>query len=75
MRGIDGWGGVSFLCEREGDPCRVSVTTMWEDEAALRKFSGDNLTLAVVPDFMAPFFVEYDAEATLHTELLVETKQ
>ena len=73
MRAIDGWRGVSFLCEQTGDPCRVSVTTMWKDEAALRNFSGDNLTRAVVPDFMARFFVEYDADATLHTELFLET--
>jgi len=74
MHGIDGWQGVSFLAARDGDPCRVSVTTLWRDEDALRAFAGENLTQAVVPDFMAGFFVDYDADATLHSEIFVETK-
>ena len=73
MRGVDGWQGISCLAARDGDPCRVSVTTKWKDEAALRAFAGDSLTLAVMPKFMAPFFVDYDAHATLHTEIFVET--
>jgi len=68
MRAIEGWLGILVHYSQDGDPCQLTVTTQWKDITALRKFSGDNMIQAVVPDFMEHFFVEYDPVATLHSE-------
>jgi len=75
MAGVEGFLGVTFLAERSGDPCRVTVLTKWEDESALRRYAGEDYAKTVMPDFMAPFFTEYDAEATFHDEVFSEAKQ
>jgi len=42
---------------------------------AVRRSAGAAPARRVMPDFMAPFFTDYDAEASFHDELLVEAKQ
>lgn len=72
MRGVEGFRGISVLTSREGDPCRMTVMTAWDGMEAIRRFAGDRPETAVIPDFMAPFFREFDAEATFHDEILLE---
>lgn len=73
VRAVPGFQDVTFLAEREGDPCRVTVLMTWDDMDAIRAFAGDDPGKTVLPDFMAPFFPEYDARATFHDRVLVET--
>jgi len=74
MRAVQGFRSVTFLAERDADPCRVCVLTRWDDMDAVRRFAGDAPARTVLPDFMARFFTEHDAEATFHDEVLVEAK-
>ncbi len=74
MRAVEGFRDVTFLAEREADPCRVTVLTTWDDLDAVRRYAGTDPARTVMPDFMAPFFPDYDAQATFHDQVLVETK-
>ena len=72
VRNVDGFRGVTFLAERERDPCRVSVLTTWDDMGAVTRFAGQEPARAVVPEFMTRFFIESDPEAPFHDVLLQE---
>jgi len=71
MRGVAGFCSISIQAERETDPCRVTVQTTWESMDAARAYAGDEPAKAVVPEFMAGFLLEYDAEASFHDELML----
>ena len=73
MKAVEGWLGISIDAARTDDPCAVTVTTRWKDEAALRRYAGDAPAKAVVPDFMSPFLVSFDPEATFRDELVMES--
>lgn len=75
VRGIEGFRDVAFLAERNADPCRVTVLMTWDDMASIRRFAGDDPGKTVLPDFMAPLFPTYDARATFHDRILLETAQ
>ncbi|WP_372571372.1 antibiotic biosynthesis monooxygenase [Ruegeria jejuensis] len=72
MRAVDGFRGITVLTERGGEPCRMTVLTAWEDMEAVQRFAGENPARTVMPDFMAPFFPTYDAEASFHDEIMAE---
>lgn len=72
VRAIDGFEGVSFLARRGEDPCHVVALTKWRDMDAITAFAGDNPSKTVLPDFMARFFLSYDADATFYDEVLQE---
>ncbi|WP_317057765.1 antibiotic biosynthesis monooxygenase [Roseovarius rhodophyticola] len=72
MQALDGFLDVTFLTKRDGDPCHVKVLTRWRNMAAITAFAGENPAKTVLPDFMAPFFKSYDAEATFYDEVLRE---
>jgi len=74
MRAVDGFRDIRIHAEQGADPCRVTVLTTWQDMEAVRSYAGDAPARTVMPDFMAPFFKDYDAEARFYDELLVETK-
>ncbi|OAN75867.1 hypothetical protein A8B78_15615 [Jannaschia sp. EhC01] len=73
VRAVPGFQDVTFLAERDDDPCRVTVLMTWDDMDAIRAFAGDDPAQTVLPDFMAPFFPDYDTRATFHDRVLVET--
>lgn len=75
MKAVDGFRGVTFHAERDADPCRVTVLTAWDDMDAVRQFAGDDPATAVIPDFMARFFVAADTKASFHDELLLEANR
>jgi hypothetical protein len=72
MRDVEGFCGITVHAEREGDPCRLTVMTAWDDMEAVKRFAGQAPAKTVMPDFMAPFFPSYDGEATFHDEVLLE---
>ncbi|GAB5449123.1 antibiotic biosynthesis monooxygenase [Gymnodinialimonas sp.] len=73
VRRVEGFRDVTFLAEREADPCRVTVLMTWESMDAIRRFAGEDPAKTVLPDFMVPFFATHDARATFHDRLLLET--
>ncbi len=75
MKDVPGFLGVTFHAERDADPCRITVLTAWADMDAVKAFAGDDPARAVVPDFMARFFVDHDATASFHDELLLESNR
>ena len=74
MRAVEGFQGIRIQAERDADPCHVTVLTEWDDMTAVKHYAGDVPERTVMPDFMAPFFVSYDAQASFHDTLMVETK-
>ena len=74
MRTVPGFLGIRILVSREGDPCRATVLTTWEDMEAVRRYAGQEPASTVMPDFMVPFFPTYDAQATFHDEVMVELR-
>ncbi len=74
MRAVEGFLGIRILVSRQGDPCRATVLTSWQDMEAVRRYAGQDPARTVMPDFMAKFFPEYEAQATFHDEVMVELK-
>ncbi|WP_370401796.1 hypothetical protein [Sulfitobacter sp. JB4-11] len=74
VKRIDGFRSVTFLAERETEPCPVTVLMEWEDMEAITRFAGDDPARAVIPDFMAQFFVNADAHAGFHDVILQEAR-
>lgn len=72
VKSEDGFQSVAFHSEHEGDPCKVTVLMKWRDMEAVKRFAGDDPAKAVIPDFMQPYFIDADARATFHDEILLE---
>jgi hypothetical protein len=74
VRSVDGFVDVTFLAERKGDPCKVTVPTAWRDMDAVDRFAGDDPARMVLPGYMARFLPDYDVRAALHDQLLTEPR-
>jgi hypothetical protein len=65
----DGNKGAWCLHRGEGDVVHVEMFTFWEDEAAIRRFAGDDMTRAKYYDFDPDFLLEMEPLVT-HFEVL-----
>jgi heme-degrading monooxygenase HmoA len=63
-RSTDGNRGAWCLHRRDGDVVHVEMFTFWEDERAIRRFAGDDLTKAKYYDFDPDFLLELEPEVT-----------
>ena len=52
--------GAWCLHRREGDIVHVEMLTLWEDEAAIRRFAGEDMTRAKYYDFDPDFLLEME---------------
>ena len=52
--------GAWCLHRREGDLVHVEMFTLWEDEAAIRRFAGDDIQAAKYYDFDSGFLLEME---------------
>jgi heme-degrading monooxygenase HmoA len=68
-RSTEGNRGAWCLHRRDGDVVHVEMFTFWEDEAAIRRFTGAELLKAKYYDFDADFLLELEPEVT-HFEVL-----
>ena len=68
-RSTEGNRGAWCLHRRDGDVVHVEMFTFWEDEAAIRRFAGDELLKAKYYDFDSHFQLEIEPEVT-HFEVL-----
>jgi len=59
-------GNRSAIClhRAEGGIVHVETLTLWEDEAAIRRFAGEDMTLAKYYDFDPDFLLELEPEVT-----------
>jgi hypothetical protein len=68
-RGTEGNRGAWCLHRREGDVMHVEMFTFWEDEAAIRRFAGDDIEVAKYYDFDSDFLLELEP-TVLHFEVI-----
>ena len=61
--------GAWCLHRRDGDIVHVEMFTLWEDEAAIRRFAGDDMARAKYYDFDPDFLLELEPEVT-HFEVI-----
>ena len=50
------------LHRRDGDVVHVEMLTLWADEAAIRRFAGDDMTLAKYYDFDPDYLIELEPD-------------
>jgi hypothetical protein len=64
-------GNVSALClhRAEADVVHVEMLTLWEDEAAIRRFAGDDMGQAKYYDFDPDFLLELETSVR-HYEVI-----
>lgn len=67
-RATPGNRGAWCLHRRDGDLVHVEMFTLWEDEAAIRRFAGDDLLKARYYDFDADILLELEPEV-VHFEV------
>jgi len=65
----DGNLGAWCLHRPDGGVVHVEMFTLWEDEAAIRRFAGDDLLKAKYYDFDPEFLLELEPEV-LHFEVI-----
>ncbi len=55
-------GNVSAMClhRAEGDVVHVEMLTLWEGEAAIRRFAGEDMNLAKYYDFDPDYLLELE---------------
>ena len=61
-RATAGNRGAWCLHRRDGDITHVEMFTLWDDEAAIRRFAGDDLLKARYYDFDADYLLELEPE-------------
>jgi hypothetical protein len=68
-RSTEGNRGAWCLHRREGAIVHVEMFTLWEDEAAIRRFAGEDMEAAKYYDFDADFLLEMEPRV-LHFEAI-----
>ena len=63
-RSTPGNRGAWCLHRQEGEIVHVEMFTLWDDEAAIRRFAGDDLARAKYYDFDPGFLLELEPEVT-----------
>jgi len=63
-RSTDGNRGAWCLHRRDGNVVHVEMFTLWDDEAAIRRFAGDDLLKAKYYDFDPDFLLELEPQVT-----------
>jgi hypothetical protein len=68
-RSIAGNRGAWCLHRREGGIVHVEMFTLWEDEAAIRRFAGEDMEVAKYYDFDGDFLIEKEPHV-VHFEVI-----
>jgi hypothetical protein len=68
-RSTEGNRGAWCLHRADGDVVHVEMLTLWEDEAAIRRFAGDAIAAAKYYGFDAGFLLELEPEV-VHFEVI-----
>jgi hypothetical protein len=58
----EGNRGAWCLHRAEGEIVHVEMFTLWEDEAAIRRFAGDDVAIAKYYEFDSDFLLELEPE-------------
>ena len=65
---IVGYKGARLLKRNTAEGVEFLVITFWDSLQAIREFSGDDLTVAIVPTVVSEMMISYDKLA-IHYEL------
>ena len=68
-RSTDGNRGAWCLHRAEGDIVHVEMFTLWEDEAAIKRFAGVDMAAAKYYDFDSDFLLEMEPEV-MHFDVI-----
>lgn len=68
-RSTEGNCGAWCLHRRDGDVVHVEMLTFWEDEAAIRRFAGEDMAVAKYYDFDPGFLLEMEPNV-LHFDMI-----
>ncbi|HEY5710958.1 MAG TPA: hypothetical protein VIT38_03595 [Allosphingosinicella sp.] len=68
-RSTDGNCGAWCLHRHDGEIVHVEMFTLWEDETAIRRFAGDDMTRAKYYDFDPDYLLELEPEVE-HFEVI-----
>ena len=68
-RATEGNRGAWCLHRRDGEIVHVEMFTLWQDEAAVRRFTGDDPAKAKYYDFDPDFLLELEPEV-MHFEVI-----
>ncbi len=68
-RATEGNRGAWCLSRRDGDIVHVEMFTLWEEEAAIRRFAGADLKRAKYYDFDPDYLLELEPEV-VHFEAI-----
>ena len=60
----EGNRGAWCLHRRDSDVVHVEMFTLWDDEAAIRRFAGDDMLKAKYYDFDPDYLLELEPEVT-----------
>jgi heme-degrading monooxygenase HmoA len=72
LENIEGFERAQLLMRDDADGVAVQVITFWESEEAIRRFAGDDVEAAVVPDAAAALLSSYDRRAR-HFDVVLST--
>ena len=61
--------GAWCLHRRDGDVVHVEMFTLWQDEAAIRRFAGDDMAVAKYYDFDPDLLLELEPQVA-HFEVI-----
>ena len=70
-RATPGNRGAWCLHRAEGDVVHVEMFTFWEDEAAIRRFAGDDIAIAKYYDFDGDYLLEKEPHV-LHFDVVAD---
>ena len=65
----EGNRGAWCLHRRDGDIVHVEMFTLWEDEAAIRRFAGEDMAVAKYYEFDRDFLLELEPHV-VHFEVI-----
>lgn len=68
-RSTAGNAGAWCLHRRESEAVHVEMFTLWEDEAAIRRFAGEDMAAAKYYDFDSDFLLELEPRV-VHFEVI-----
>jgi len=68
-RSTEGNRGALCLHRQEGDIVHVEMFTLWQDEAAIHRFAGEDMNRAKYYDFDPDFLLELEPEV-VHFDII-----
>jgi heme-degrading monooxygenase HmoA len=73
LRRLEGHRGALVLARGDGDDVKVTVLTLWDSMASIRRFAGADVTAAVVEPEAQAVLTRFDARVE-HFDVLLDAR-